>query len=390
MPTPIEFKSIGLEVNSFDEVKGIFAGYTAAFNKIDKVKDTLTDGSFDYAINQWKEGKAIRVNFEHDKKIELAPNLIEFSSDDYGAIVRFQFSQEAKVNYPDIYQWAVSKAKSGTLFLSIGFTVLKSSLGGMRYEMKKKFLEPDTIYSLTLDHIAITDNPVDPSARIFEVKGLKMPKYPIYLSDSWDGNAAEKRWREFSKSTEYPSDMYKNGFLYFEDGKEDLFGSYHFNLVDIVDGEPVINQMAVITAYRYIKGARNEVKILNAQQKISALEIISKLYDKINRLRKEDGVEMLPAVEIKSDINYNQLIETVDGFMSAKNFLKNHQGSLSNTNIENFVNKVMSLNKQEVKSQQELGAGEKAPVIKAASVTEVKTEDLSSYFSEIGNFLTKK
>jgi len=273
-----------------------------------------------------------------------------------------------------------------------GYTVLKSALGANRYEMKKKFVEADTIYSLSLDHVAITSNPVDPSARILEVKGLRMPKYPIHLSDSWESDAAEKRWREFSKSVDKPSESYKNGFLYFEDGREELFGSYHFNLVDIIDGEPMVNELAVITAYRYIKGARNGVKILNAQQKVAALDIISKLYDKINRLRKEEGVDPLPEVEIKADINYNELIETIDGEVSAKRFLKNNQGSLSNTNIENFVNKVIAVtsSKNEAKSQLELEAREKASVNNPTSVIEVKTEDLSNYLSEIGQFLTKK
>lgn len=392
MRLPIEFKSIDLPVQEFDEIKGIFTGYASAFNKVDKVKDTIAFGAFDYAINQWKEGKSVRINFEHDKSIQLSPNIIEFEADDYGVLVQFQFSQEAKIQYSDIYQWAVSKAKAGTLFMSIGFTVLKSALGLNRQIMKKKFLESDTIYSLTLDHVAITANPVDPSARIIEIKSLKMPQYPIILSDTWDGDAAEKRWRQFSKSINAPSNIYKNGFLYFEDGKEELFGSYHFNLVDIVDGEPVVNQQAVITAYRYIKGARNGVKILDAQQKVAALEIISKLYEKINRLRKEEGVDLLPTVEIKADINYNELIDTIDGEVSAKKFLKNNQGSLSNTNIENFINKIMSISytKNESKSQKELEAREKASGIKPTSVPEVKIENLSNYFSEVGNFLTKK
>jgi len=386
----IEFKSAEFAVNSFDEIKGIFTGYASAFNKIDKVNDTVAYGAFDYSINQWKEGKAISVNFEHDKKIELAPNLIEFFADQYGALVRFQFSEEAKNNYPDIYRWAVSKAKNNTLFMSIGYTFIRSALGDKRYTLKKKFAEPDTIYNLSLNHVAITGDPVDPSARMLEVKGFKMPKFPIHLSETWDEQEAMKNWREFSKSKDSPSDSYKNGFLYFEDGKEDLFAAYHFNLVDIIDGEPMINSAAVVTAHRYIKGARNGVKILNAEQKITALDIISKLYTKINRLRKEEGLKPLPEVEVKADINFNELIETIDGEVSAKRFLKSNQGSLSNTNIENFINKVISVTKNEVKSQKELEVGDWTSVTQPTSVSEVKTNELSDYFSEVGKFLTKK
>lgn len=369
MQNPIEFKSLGLKIDNFDEIKGIFTGYASVFNKVDKVNDTIVPDAYNIAISQWQAGKAIRANFDHDKTILLADNLTSIKVDDFGLLVTFQFSEAAKALYPDIWQWAVSKAQAGNLFMSIGFTVLKSALGNKRFALKKAYNEPDTIYSMSLDHIAITGAPVDTYARMLEVKSFVMPRYPIYLSDNWDGDAAEKRWRQFSKSVDKPSEMYKNGFLFVEDGREELFGAYHFNLVDIVDGEPVINERAVITAHAYLKGARRGVKILDAQQKVKALDIISKLYDKINRLRKENGIELLPAVEVKSEINYKSLIDdSVDGQVSAKRFLKNHQGSLSNTNIEYFVDKVMNLARSEAKSKLELEAREKPQGTETTSV----------------------
>jgi HK97 family phage prohead protease len=389
MQNQLEFKSLGLKIDNFDEIKGIFTGYASAFNKVDKVKDTIAFGAYDLMMKRWQDGQAIRINFEHDKSLLLADNISAMSVDDYGLLVTFQFSEAAKKLYPDIWQWAVSKAKARTLSMSIGYTVLKSDLGTQRHALKKKFGEPDTIYSLLLDHIAITDIPVDVNAKILEVKSFVTPKYPIQLSENWDGDAAEKRWREFSNSVEKPSSTYKNGFLYFEDGREDLFGAYHFNLVDVVDGEAVINERAVITAHAYLKGARRGVKILDAQQKIKALEIISQLYEKINRLRKEQGIDPLPAVEIKAEINYKSLIdETVDGQVSAKRFLKNHQGSLSNTNIEYFIDKVMNLTKSEVKNKIELETKEKSQGTESTSVIDGQ-KTAESFLDGIGSLFNQ-
>lgn len=374
MENLIEFKS-GLSQQSFDEIKGIFKGYASVFNEVDKVKDTIDPNAYDFAISQFKAGVPIRINFEHDKSIELAANLEDIYTDEKGLMVEWKFSEEAKAKYPDIFRWAVSKAKSGNLFKSIGFTVLKSQLGSKRYEMKK-LGAADRIYSMILDHVAITDNPVDPKAKNLEVKGIRTPKYPVYLGDSWDVQTALKEWREFSKSTEAPSDMYKNGFLYVEDGREDLFGSYHFLVVNIVDGEPVINQQAVITAYRYLQGARQGVKILNSQQKALMLDVIAKLYTKINRVRKEEGVELLNEVEVKSEMNLNDIIDEIDGEVSAKRFLKSYKDSLSNVNVENFVNKVFSFQKTEEKSEKEFEASEQPLCENPVSVPETKSSDV--------------
>jgi HK97 family phage prohead protease len=387
MQTQVEFKSFGLKVDKFDEVKGIFTGYASAYNKIDRIKDTVIKGAYDDSIEEWKSGSSIPVNFDHDKTINLSPNLLEMKSDENGLLVSFQVSPEAKSLYPDIYQWAVSKAQSQNLFMSVGLYVLKSNLGGNRRILKEKFVEADTIYKAKLDHIAVTDNPIDPSARMLEVKSMRTPRYPIHLSDEWDAQAAEKRWRAYSKSLEMPSNEYKNGFMYVESGREDLFTAYHFLLVDIVDGEPVVNEQAVITSYRYLKGAVRGVKILNAEQKLAALGIISSLYKKINRLRKEEGMDLLPEIEIKSDINYNDLIDTIDGKVSAKRFLKNHQGNLSNTNIENFVDRISGLIEIEVKSQIELEAREKPQGQEQTSVRDGQT--LHDLFNQAGKLLTK-
>lgn len=387
--TILEQKSLNIPF-VFDEVKGIFTGYASAFNAVDRVKDTVIKGAYSEEIKSWQNGKKIPVNFEHDKSYKIADNLSKIEEDAKGLLVEWKFSEEAKSIYPDIWQWAVSKAKSGNLFMSIGFSVIKSDLGINR-KSQKKTLQPDVLRQIELDHIAITDNPVDTKAKILEVKGLRTPKYPIDLSESWDGQAANARWRDYTKSKDKPSDQYKNGFLYIEDGREDLFGSYHFQVVDIIDGEPMINQRAVIAANAYLHGARRGVKILDEQQKAKAIQIISSIYKRINRLRKENGADLLPEVELKSeDKNYNLAIKDISGVISAKRFLKENKSVLSNNNIENFVDHLNNIFSASSKIQKNNEVNDEPLCEKKAPVFGAKiTDDFDSLMDQVAKLYSQ-
>ena len=390
----IENKSLTVPF-AFDEVKGIFTGYASVFNEVDRVNDTVAFGAYDKAIRDFTSGKnKIRINFEHDKSKVLAENLTKMSVDEKGLLVEWKFSEEAKVKYPDIWKWAVEKAKANQLFMSIGFYPEKTKLGDMRDKLKDKYLAADTLYQVGLDHIAITANPVDTKAAILEVKGLRTPEYPIDLSSSWDVQEANRRWREYTKSTESPSADYEKGFMYVEDDKKELFGGYHFQVVDVVDGKPVINQQAVITAHAYLKGARRGVKILNASQKVRALQIIQNIYDKINVAREEAGIEKLPNIEIKSEMSLNDTILTIDGKVTAKKFLKANKEELSNTNIENFVDHLFrlfsSFEKKENETSVEKSQCEQSAYVSVGQKSSSDNLDIESVLAQAGNLINQK
>lgn len=156
---------------SFDEVKGIFTGYASVYNEVDRINDTILPGAYDNEIKRWSnKEKSIPINFEHEKEIKLAENLNLMVSDEKGLLVEWTFSEEAKKLYPEIWKWAVTLAKRGELYMSIGFKVIESELGNTRYTLKNKFLSMDVLKEIILDHIAITDYPVDGKAEIIEVK----------------------------------------------------------------------------------------------------------------------------------------------------------------------------------------------------------------------------
>lgn len=199
----LEQKSLEISF-SFDEIQGKFKGYASIYNEVDRVNDTVSPTAYDNEIKKWTEGKKTPINFEHQKEIVLADNLSSIVSDDKGLLVDWQFSEEAKKKYPEIWKWAVTMAKEGRLFMSIGFKVVESDLGSARSTMKEKFLSMDVLRELILDHIAITDYPVDKYAEIIEVKSAQKDeeegaKLNISLK-SISGKVAAKKFLKEHKS----------------------------------------------------------------------------------------------------------------------------------------------------------------------------------------------
>ena len=173
----LEYKSLNIAVKSFDSIKGIFKGYAASFNQVDKVNDTITPEAFDNDIKACKDKtKKISVNYAHFKEIELAADLISMEKDEYGLLVEFQISEEAKASYVELYGKFIVLVELGQLFMSIGGYVEKSTLGDDRWIKKMIANANDTISEFSLDHIAITEYPIDSNAKMLEVKSRNTKK----------------------------------------------------------------------------------------------------------------------------------------------------------------------------------------------------------------------
>lgn len=72
----------------------------------------------------------------------------------------------------------------------------------------------------------------------------------------WDGDAAEKRVRTKTGSTEKPSSSYKNAFFWFDSKDADDFGAYKLPFVDVVNGELVAIRKGVFAADAAMEGAQ--------------------------------------------------------------------------------------------------------------------------------------
>lgn len=72
----------------------------------------------------------------------------------------------------------------------------------------------------------------------------------------WDGDAAIKRVRTKTGSTEKPSSSYKNAFFWFDSKDADDFGAYKLPFVDVVSGELVAIRKGIFAADAAMGGAR--------------------------------------------------------------------------------------------------------------------------------------
>lgn len=196
------YKSLEISVKSFDKIKGIFTGYASSFGNVDKMNDTMLPTAFDTSMAAYESGsKEIEVNYDHFDAVELASNLLSMEKDDYGLLVSFQVSDEAKQMYQELYAKMIAQAELGKLYMSIGGYVLKSMLGEDRWIRKEIANANDTIEEFDLDHIAVTQWPVDTNAKMMEVKSkIKEMTSVSKTLDDVDGEVSAIKYLMVNKS----------------------------------------------------------------------------------------------------------------------------------------------------------------------------------------------
>ena len=337
-----------LETKSLDEIKGTITLKACYYGNIDRVKDILEKGACAKSIQSFQsakansswEGNKIRLLLEHNNAEILAINIDDLYDSQEAPIAVATISEDFKKLQPAKVQDIYQKIKDGKMFASIGYYPIKSYVdnNGIRHLQEVKLAE-----------ISLTTNPANTKATMIDLKNINLPKYPIDIESSWDGTQAEQRWREYTKSVEMPSTNYKNGFLYFDAENQDLFGSYHLQVVDIVDGEPKIIERAVFGVYQAMNGARNGLKVVPENQMPRLQGAVNELYKKINRVRVAEGMEVLEMPNFKTKSEFQVALEGIkdaDGAFSAVGFSKFLYGirqgkyQLTQNAISKFVNTV--------------------------------------------------
>ncbi len=315
-----------LESKSLDEIEGIVTLKACYYGNIDRVKDILEKESCAKSIQAFQnakansswEGNKIRFLLEHNNAEILAINIDDLYDSQEAPIVVAKISEDFKKLQPAKVQDIYEKIKAGKMFASIGYYPVKSYVdnNGVRHLQEVKLAE-----------ISLTTNPANMKATMIDLKSINLPKYPIDIESSWDGTQAEQRWREYTKSVEMPNTIYKNGFLYFDAENQDLFGSYHLQVVDIVDGEPKIIERAVFAVYQAINGARNGLKVVPENEMPRLQGAVVELYKKINRVRVAEGMEVLETPNFKTKSEFDIGLPRV----------KNSDGSLSDVGLRKML-----------------------------------------------------
>jgi hypothetical protein len=89
--------------------------------------------------------------------------------------------------------------------------------------------------------------------------------YPMADQDrEWDGSAADKRVRKFTKAEEEPTTEYRNAHVWYDKDAKENFGSYKLLIADVVDGKLKAIPRGVMAAGNVMQGARGGIDIPKA------------------------------------------------------------------------------------------------------------------------------
>lgn len=77
----------------------------------------------------------------------------------------------------------------------------------------------------------------------------------------WDGDAANKRVRDWAGAEGEPNDKYRSAFVWYDAEEKHLFKSYKLQIADVIDGRLRAVPRAVITAGNVMQGARGGVDL---------------------------------------------------------------------------------------------------------------------------------
>ena len=390
-----------LESKSLDEIKGIITLKACYYGNVDRVKDILEKGSCNKSIQAFQnakansswEGNKIRLLLEHNNAEILAINIDDLYDSAEAPIVVATISEDFKKLQPAKVQDIYQKIKDGKMFASIGYFPIKSYVDNNKIRH---------LQEVKLAEISLTTNPANMKATMIDLKSINLPKYPIDIESSWDGTQAEQRWREYTKSVEMPSTNYKNGFLHFDSENQDLFGSYHLQVVDVVEGEPKIIERAVFAVYQAMRGARGGLTVVPENEMPRLQGAVTELYKKINRVRVAEGMEALEMPNFKTKSEFDTMLDSlkdsngliVKGALSIL-LTKIRKGEIVLTQktikklthyLGQNVKKTLDNQNNDVKT--ETVAHETVPHIKSehTSVQQTKTNSIPTLEEEFNNF----
>ena len=360
----IEYKRF--EIKSFDEYKGEFKGYGVVYNKKDRVNDIILSNALQNSIDNFNAGVPIKFLFDHENAIEFNTNLESFSSDGVGAPIFVKAKNEARLKFALQFKRMIQACKNGNAYFSPGYYVRKAYI---LQENKKVYItreewikhrknNPDAIRYLEeieVIEFSFVTNPANLDAQVLDFKSINIPKYPIELLSSWEVDIANKRWREYSNSTEEPSEMYKKAFLYYNESEPLNFDSYHLQVVDVIGGEPVINDKAVIAVYQSMQGARSGLKIVPESEMPSLMSAIKELYFKINNIRNQEGIELLEEPNFKM-YEIEKKINNIHTKAFAEKFCrqyKKYMCNMSEAQFKKFINNITNIGYKIAKTEYE-------------------------------------
>jgi len=319
------------EIKSFDAIEGRIIGRAAKFNNIDRKSEVIIPTAFDKDLKLIQSGqKSIKIFKEHIKDWGFYADRVW--KDGNEALCIDARVPEYSQYQNEVKSW-IRDVKSGKISptLSIGYTVNEFHIkDGIKY-----------LTDISLQEVSVTANPVNPLA-IAEFKSLTESQYPIYLSDTYNESNAIELWKEYTCSNDKPNVSYIKGFLYYDQKSSvDDYKSYHYPIIDIINGNPVINSKAVILANHKINSNKSHQKSFTNIDKNAIQHKINNLYIDINKEREKNNIPLLSIPMKKSFLDMIEITSRSKAIQYGKKHIKS--ADVSNNQFEAYINKIISL-----------------------------------------------
>ena len=77
----------------------------------------------------------------------------------------------------------------------------------------------------------------------------------------WDGDAAERRVREWAGAEDEPNEKYRDAHVWYDADKKENFTAYKLLIADVVDGRLVAVPRGVMAAGNVMQGSRGGVHL---------------------------------------------------------------------------------------------------------------------------------
>jgi len=78
---------------------------------------------------------------------------------------------------------------------------------------------------------------------------------------SWDGDAAEKRVRDWAKATDEPNEKYRDAHVWYDADAKENFTAYKLLIADVIDGRLKAVPRGVFAAAAVMQGSRGGVDV---------------------------------------------------------------------------------------------------------------------------------
>lgn len=86
--------------------------------------------------------------------------------------------------------------------------------------------------------------------------------FPLADRDrAWDGDAAERRVREWAKATDEPNENYRDAHVWYDADAKENFTAYKLLIADVVDGRLKAVPRGVFAAAAVMQGSRGGVDV---------------------------------------------------------------------------------------------------------------------------------